>query len=355
MKKHIISFVHQPKKVIVVSLVIAIIVGTLGYLYINKKPKDLVDQNINSNVTKNQSLGYAVSGKVQDVLVKVGDQVKKGQVLATLIPDNMDGSLTQAESAYAIAKANYEKVINGATGPTIDVAKTAVATAQANLNEVKKQQDTLVVNARRKLYSDNLVATSDDISRRNIVPIVTGAYNGEEGGQYKIFFNTFNDLYNLNKISFSGIEQGDGTKDDLPQPLGTKGLLIAFPKADYELSDIWTINIPNKNGINYASNLNAYQSALQTRDQAVSSAEAALNQAEAALTLTVTSARPEDVAIAKAQVESAQGVLISNPAYSNTIIMAPSDGTVMSVTAAPGQSIAANIPVIELTVNGSSN
>ena len=104
------------------------------------------------------------------------------------------------------------------------------------------------------------------------------------------------------------------------------------------------------------ANYNAYQTALQTKTQAISNAQASLDQANASLTALVTAARPEDVATAEAQVNNAEGaVQIAEAAYENTIITAPSDGTIASVAIAPGQIATPNAPAIEFTSLTSSN
>lgn len=358
--KHIKSLPHHPKRVIIISLVIALAVGAFGYIKINKKvATPVVEENINTNAatsSSNLTLGFLASGRIKSVSVKAGDVVKKGQVLAELDAGNTLGALTQARASYATAQANYQKVINGATGPTIDIAKAAVNTAKVTLEQITNQQNTLVANARRKLYSDGLIAVSDDDTRRSIVPTITGSYDGVQEGHYEIFFSDINDLYNRNEISFIGIEKGRGSKDELPQPLGTRGLLIAFPEASYQLDDRWTIDIPNKNGTNFVSNLNAYQLALQNKEQMVATAQATLDQANANLNSIITTARPEDVASAQAQVNSMLGAIqIAEAAYNNTIITAPSDGKVTSVAVTAGQIAVPNAPAIGFINNAPSN
>ena len=63
-----------------------------------------------------------------------------------------------------------------------------------------------------------------------------------------------------------------------------------------------------------------------------------MEQSQALLKQKVSKARPEDIAIAQAQVNNAYGaVQIAEAAYQNTIITAPSDGTIISVSIVPGQ------------------
>ena len=44
MKQHIISLPHHPKRVIIISLIIAAAIGTFGYIEINQKPLNLYNQ-----------------------------------------------------------------------------------------------------------------------------------------------------------------------------------------------------------------------------------------------------------------------------------------------------------------------
>ena len=98
------------------------------------------------------------------------------------------------------------------------------------------------------------------------------------------------------------------------------------------------------------ANYNAYQVAQGTKNQAIANAQATLDQANTSLTALVAAARPEDVATAQAQMDNASGaVQIAQAAFQNTIITAPSDGTVVSVAIAPGQIATPNSPAIEFT------
>jgi HlyD family secretion protein len=350
MKNALFAFLNNPILVAATSVVVA---GGLGLvLTATPAPAASVPDTGASVIAASDghlTLAFLASGRVDNVPVKVGDPVQKGQVLAALEPGNAAGAITQARAAYAAAQASYDKLLNGASGPAVDVAKAAVATAQTSLDQTKRQQDTLVANARRKLYSDDLIATPEGDTPTGIAPIVSGAYSDERTGEYHIFFEDYN-VFQNEEFSFSGLEKGKSDRSDLPEALGTRGLQIAFPDAHYLSQYSWAVEIPNTGGANYATNLNAYQSALQTRDQAVAVAEAALTQAKASLAQTVATARPEDIASAQAQVESARGSLqIAEAAYGNTVIKAPVAGVVTAVHISVGQIASANTPAIELS------
>ncbi len=54
-------------------------------------------------------ISFRVSGKVQKILVKEGDEVKKGQILAELDPTDFEITLKDRKASYATAKANYDR------------------------------------------------------------------------------------------------------------------------------------------------------------------------------------------------------------------------------------------------------
>src|ERR1035437_1162737 len=158
MKQYIKSLPHHPKRVIIISLVIALAIGIFGYEKINEQilptlvtDNSTISTNSDSSPSQDLTLAFLAGGKIESVSVKAGAKVSKGTVLATLNSGNTKGALEQAQAAY-------EKIINGATGSTIDVAKAAVNTAQVNLDETTKQQNTLVGNAENTLLNSTPMA-----------------------------------------------------------------------------------------------------------------------------------------------------------------------------------------------------
>jgi multidrug efflux pump subunit AcrA (membrane-fusion protein) len=295
-----------------------------------------VSTTSNASGPQSLTLGFLAGGRINSVLVKAGDKVSKGQILATLDAGNTKGALAEAQAAY-------EKIINGATGPTIDVAKAAVNTAQVNLTGLTKQQNTLVANALSTLLNSTpeAVPVGNDIGYT--APTVSGTYTCSQQGSYDL--KTYSSTGGVS-VSYAGLEQGYFLLTNIPRPLGNCGLFLSFsntsiPQAGAE----FTIDIPNKNAPNYNANYNAYQLALQTKDQVINAAQATLDQANASLTALVTTARPEDVAAAAGAVQIAQA------AYDNTIITAPDNGTVVSVSITPGQIATPNAPAISFESN----
>jgi len=57
--------------------------------------------------TQKADLSFRISGKLESILVKEGDQVEKGQVLAKLDQTDLKITLSDRESSYDAAKANF--------------------------------------------------------------------------------------------------------------------------------------------------------------------------------------------------------------------------------------------------------
>jgi HlyD family secretion protein len=299
------------------------------------------------------SLAFENGGTVSQINVKAGDTVKKGAVLVKLDTGTAGAALSQAQAALSAAQANYQKVLNGATGAQLDVTNAAVQTAQTALDNAKKtqaatvaQQNLIVSNAQSALLNSGVAATPGSGNLSSISPTISGTYTGTAQGEYdiKIFTTGAGTSY-----SYTGLESGSNTVSTTgPSPLGTKGLYIQFPTGTIYPNDTWTVLIPNTKSSSYLANVNAYNAALQTQNQATVSTQAAVDNAQAGLTqaeqnlqLQQTPARPEDIQSAKAQVDAASAQLQNaQNNYNNDILIAPIDGIITSVDTKIGETVA---------------
>lgn len=85
-----------------------------------------------------------VSGEVVELYVKEGQQVKKGQLLAVIRPDNYKAALEQSQASVNMSQADYSQ-------------------AQASINQtrVNMTQDSVNVERVRKLHKEKIVSDSD--------------------------------------------------------------------------------------------------------------------------------------------------------------------------------------------------
>lgn len=356
MKNIIVKFFNNPKLVAIVTIAISFVIGFIYYKsetdYLKQPPAvnaELIDNMQKGNSTSTLSLGFLTNGRIKDINVKVGDSVKKGDVLAALDPENTAGAVTQANAALMSAQANYQKVINGATGSDIDVLKTSVQKATINLERVRDTQNLLVKNAYDAYLNSGVAAVQkNEFDDDMIAPVISGSYTmGKEGDINLEFYPSTSGV----AFKTTGLIETTGLINQTnAQPIGKTGLYIRFVDSKKMDNSKWIISLPNKKAPNYLANLNAYEAAKKTRDQSVQIAEADLAQAKSNLAAKAAAARPEDVASANAQVENAKGALqIAEAAYNSRMIKAPEDGVVMSVRISAGQIAVPNSPVIELS------
>ncbi|MES2930563.1 MAG: efflux RND transporter periplasmic adaptor subunit [Patescibacteria group bacterium] len=269
------------------------------------------------------NLSFNSSGMVRSLKVETGDKVKSGQILASLDQGSVLASLTQARGALAAAEARLKRTLEGSSNEEI-------ALAQITYDQTKKTQETLVKNAYYNLLNSTPEAVPITTTNDYAAPVISGTYNLNKEGIIRI--KTYINSGGSSSFTVSGLTVGTGIATTMiPQPIGDSGLYITFPSStDTNLTE-WVVAIPNKKAANYLSNLNAYEAA-------VTQGELLVDQKEAELALKKAEARGSDVDLARADITSAQGqVQAAQARYEDTIIRAPSDGTITDVAVKYGE------------------
>ncbi len=355
MKKHLKTFINKPLLVTNISLFIAIIIGTYAYISINPTTKyKFINATPGSiiNNTTHVSLGFLSSGRIKTLNVKTGDTVVKGQLLATLDDESSLGAITQAKAAYDIALANYQKVQNGATNATIDVANNSIKTAEQNLEHLMQNTYTQV---------DGLIRTNVD----NLY-----SYPNSDNPEFKlsIFDQTTNTVVTMGPID-------SVTRLDLRNSrLNMRSILNNWKSDDIQiiLQNLKTTqrfldDISNTlNALTYdakyqsnidksKSNIASARITINTIIDNIQNAQLAIKTAKSNANAITTSARPEDLEAAKAQVSNALGTLqIAQSNYNNRIIKSPGDGVITAVRLSIGEVAASNATIIEISGNNFS-
>lgn len=102
------------------------------------------------HASQETSLSFKVSGTIEDIAVEVGDEVKKGDVLATLDTSTYSletqkaqASLSEAQSEFRNAKADYDRTkklyeAGNSSRSDLDNARTASDSAAASVQSVRK-------------------------------------------------------------------------------------------------------------------------------------------------------------------------------------------------------------------------
>ncbi len=179
------------KKKITWTIIILVLIG--GGVYFFQRPQNtnsqiqtmhVQRQDIKSTVLTtgqiiskiNLNLSFQSSGIVQNLRIKVGDQVQKGDILGNLNQASAQAALVSAQGSLAQAQANYNKIRLGASKEQINVTQKAINSAQvANNNAqvqlaiVKKSSAVNIQQAEKTLQDLQSPTTNADDKRSTIV------------------------------------------------------------------------------------------------------------------------------------------------------------------------------------------
>ncbi len=234
------------------------------------------------------SLAFQVAGRVQAIKVNEGDQVKAGDVLATLDTSILASQVVQAQAALDIAQAKLDQLKNP---PAADVAA-----AQANATSA----DAALAQLKTPSQNDLIMAKSD--------------------------FDKAQAELNTAQAAFDRI--GGNTNPFIAMTPQSQALQQAYD--DFKKAQA------------------AYNAKISPTDSQLKQALATVAQAHDQLARLV-SPDPDDLKSAQAGVDQAQAALdVTKQNVVNAQIVAPFDGTVVWIGPHLGESMAPGVP--EMTV-----
>jgi multidrug resistance efflux pump len=279
-------------------IVIALLAAAYGgyRLYLARQPYEWSGTVEARTITVASRTG----GRVKEVLVREGDQVKAGQPLLVLEPGDLEAQLLVAEGQYEQAQAQLDKLQKGSRPEEIAQAQARAQSARAALAETRagaRAEQIGAAQARVRAAQ----ATADEAKRTN-------------DRQHK--------LLSQGAVSQVEVDQADAA---LETALAQRD---AAQKAYDEL----------KNG---------------SRAEDVAQAAARSKEAEASAQLVSAGARVEDLAAAAGAVKAAKGrhdqiqVLIDE-----LTVRAPRDARVEALDLRPGDVLAPSAPAASLLENG---
>jgi HlyD family secretion protein len=299
--------IHQPKiKKWLIGLLVAIpLLGIGSYVAYNQlvtAPQQRAQRKIQTAAVTRGNLTILVSangtvqpessvnvspknsGVLKRLLVKEGDFVKPGQIVAYMDNSNLQGQLLQSQGNVAAAQANLNKVVAGNRSQEISGATAQVAESTANLNKVmagNRSQDIAGATANLNKVQATYRQAAEDLRRTQ-------------------------KLRSQGAISQQALSLARSTRD---------GAQAQVEQAQQSL-----------NLLNAGS-----------RPEDIAQARSVVSQKQEALNLLKAGSRPEDIAQARAQVVAAQGaVAIAQRLIDDTVIRAPFAGIIARKYADPG-------------------
>ncbi|WP_303820605.1 efflux RND transporter periplasmic adaptor subunit, partial [Actinobacillus minor] len=183
-------------------LILALGVGVGSYFYINKTEeanqvhyitepvkRTTIDKNVlatgSVRASQRTEVGAQVSGKIISLNVKLGQAVKKGDLIAEIDASNQSNSLSTAEASLAsyqaklksaqvaleVAQSNYTRLSklyksDSASLSDLETAKNTLASAKATVDEVKSQIQTAQISvndAKTNLNYTQIISPMDGV------------------------------------------------------------------------------------------------------------------------------------------------------------------------------------------------
>lgn len=289
------------------------IIGVISFSLLKdteKKNKDNQDVLTVSGVleTNEIDVNVKVGGKLLEIMVEEGDNVKKGDIIATVEAENIEAKLEQAKALLGIAATRVEQ------------SKIAYA-AQKEQSESQIQQATgAYSSAKAQLTKAKKGARPQQLEQAKELVV-----QAKEAYEYtKVTYDRLKKLYDEGVIPQQKI---DGAKAELE-----------VSKAKYNTAQ---------------QQYDLVKEGVQKED--ISSAEGLVMQAEAMVNLAnVTklqvSAKEQDMIAAKEQLIQAQAGVNEVMSYLNdSTIKAPVDGTITVKNADNGELVSTGMPVVSIS------
>jgi len=375
-------------KKIIISIIIIIVLALGAYQIFLKKEKttytvtDVVRGTISQEVSETGqiqkgdkiNIGFRNTGRIESISVKVGDKVKKGDVLAKLDTSDLRIQLQQANANLSLNQAQLNKLLAGAGVEQIKSAQTTVSNAEAAFQNAKQKLTDITAQATASLndsYEDALNVLEDAYlkaynSRNAALAVQRSYFTGNDQQSLEVKENsqvvetaaskikTCLDSAQANKsggnidLNLAQIKSESSNiagylkiiRETCESP-GYSGLVSSADKAllDTHRTNISTAitNIANAQQAIFSTKLdNEYD--INTAKTNASSTEGTLLSAKDALTVLTASPRKEDVDLYKAQVDKAQAEvqILDNKIY-EAYLRSPIDGQVAEIKKRAGE------------------
>lgn len=164
------------KKIVISFLLFSLIIAGCGE---KKDPNKLTASGTieSTNVT----ISTIVGGQVIEILVKEGDKVNKGDLLAEIDPYLLNIQLRQAEANVESANAQLKLLLSGARKEDIRASENQLSQAKTNLDQAKTDRDRM-----QALFESNTITKKqydDAVSRYDIT---VAQYNSSKENLQKL-------------------------------------------------------------------------------------------------------------------------------------------------------------------------
>ncbi|MFN8598594.1 MAG: efflux RND transporter periplasmic adaptor subunit [Anaerolineae bacterium] len=266
--------------------------------------------------TRSVDLAFRAGGRVAEVLIAEGDQVKHGQALIRLQADELQATFAQAQAALNLAQANLAQVQDGARPEEIAAAEASVRTAEAQMSAASAERDRLTGGA-----TDAAITAA----QARLAAALVDAKVAQD---------------NYDKVTQCFTVPGK--KDEVCPGLGTpeEQARAALKAANDAVAAAQSaLNEATKGA---GKQVQAAQSNVAALTAQRDLAQARLDQLKAGATTAQLDAAKANVAQAQAAVDAAQAAL------NEATLIAPFDGSIAQLNVEAGQVVGPGSPIVSL-------
>lgn len=295
---------------------------------------------------KNAYLSSKTSGRVLEVLVIEGQEVKAGQELLKLDARDQELAVRRAEAALKSAQAQLDKARNGSRSEEIDQVKAALAISEAGVTEAEKA----VEISRAQLG----VAQAQLGSAQAILAKVKAGATPEQLNEASAIVAAAEASLRQAQAAYDRVKN-DPNIGSLPQSAQLEQATNELNRAQSAYQNLLKGATPAEIRVAEAAvteanaGLEVAKAQLAQAEAHVETAKHQQAESQARLDLVVAGSRSEDVVIAAAAVSEREIALDeAQAALDDTVIKAPFDGVVGDVLMKEGELVVPQMQLVRM-------
>jgi len=263
---------------------------------------------------RSSELAFRSGGRVSEVLIAEGDQVKQGQALIRLQDDQLQAAVAQAQAALDLAQANQAQVDEGARAQDITAAEAAVRSAEAQVKAASAERDRLTGGA----TAASIAAAQAQLSSALV--------------QQKLMQDAYDKVTQCVAVKGSEVCPGLGTPEEQAR------LRVAAANEAVNATRSALTEATKGSG----QQVQAAQANVAAANAQRDIAQAQLERLKAGATEAQINAAQASVAQAKAGMQAAQAT------WNEATLIAPFDGTIAQIDTEAGQVVGPGSPIVSM-------
>jgi len=309
---------------------------------------------------KDVDLGFSQGGRISNIRAKVGDEVKDGDMIASVENGDLQANLTQKEANLLREQAKLKSLELGARPEQVAITESSVASAQTSFDQAKQT----LINTISDVYtkSDDAIKNKIDqffqgslSSNPTIILFVNDSSLISKINSDRANIGTMLDSWGKSILQINSSTDLNKSIEETQNNLAQLKLFLA------EVSLVTNNSNSTYNGGNSIpsswkadtsiarSNIDIAISSFASAVTGYKDAQAGLVTAQNNLLLEKAGATAEDIQAQNAQVKSAEADVTNARAILNkTLILAPFDGIITKMDAKVGEIASPNTSLITM-------